>query len=188
MRRLTLLLPFVVIVSITAQTALKPPAPADYGQWETLVTPQRFGGQSNEGGGLSPDGKWLAYGITRSNGNNELRVAKIADGTVKTTAFGTQQAFSSDSKWVAFSIGCSETQQDRMRKDKKPVQNKLGILNLASGQQTVVDGVASFAFSPDGTWLAMRKYPPEKAGAAATPAATPAGRGGRGGGGGGGAG
>src|ERR1035438_4112563 len=107
MRRLNLLLPFAVIVSITAsitaQTKL-PPTPADYGQWESLVTPQRFGGQSNEGGGLSPDGKWLAYGINRSNGNNELRVTNIADGTVKTTAFGTQPVFSADSKWVAFSI------------------------------------------------------------------------------------
>jgi dienelactone hydrolase len=185
MHRLHLLLPFAVIVSITAQTPKQPPAPADYGQWETLVTPQRFGGASPEGGGLSPDGKWLAYGITRSNGNNELRVANIADSSVKTTAFGTQPVFSSDSKWVAFSIGYSEAQQDKMRKDKKPVENKLGLLNLATGQQTVVDAIVSFAFSPDGTWLAMRKYPPEKAGGAA-PSAAPAGRGGRGGAGGGG--
>jgi dipeptidyl aminopeptidase/acylaminoacyl peptidase len=178
MRRLSpilvLLLPLTLV--LIAQTApKKPPSPAEYGQWETLVTPQRYGG-------LSPDGKWLAYGINRSNGNNEVRITNIADGTVKTTAFGTQPAFSSDSKWAAFSIGYSEAQQDKMRKDKKPVQNKLGILNLASGQQTVVDAIVSFTFSPDGKWLAMRKYPPEKAGGAAAAAAgPPAGRGGRGG-------
>ncbi len=172
----TLILSSILAVSVTAQTAPKlPPTPADYGQWETLVISQRFAG-------LSPDGKWLAYGINRSNGNNELRVTNIADGTVKTTAFGTQPVFSVDSKWAAYSIGYSETQQDKMRKDKKPVQNKLGVLNLSTGQQTVVDAIVSFAFSPDGTWLAMRKYPPEKPGSpAAAVQGPPAGRGGRGG-------
>src|ERR1700722_7300162 len=125
--------------SLTAQTKL-PPAPADYGQWETLVETGAGGGRGGaSAGGLSPDGKWLAYGITRSNGNNELRVTNIAAGTAKTTAFGTQPAFSSDSKWLAFSIGYSETQADRLRKDDKPVQNKLGLLNLATGEQTEID-------------------------------------------------
>ena len=32
------------------------------------------------GGGLSPDGQWLVYAINRSNGDNELRITKLADG------------------------------------------------------------------------------------------------------------
>ena len=78
--------------------------------------------------GLSPDGKWLAYGINRQNGNEELRVTNIAAGTTKTIAFGAQHAFSSDSHWLASSIGYSETQADRMRRDNTPVQNKLALL------------------------------------------------------------
>ena len=75
---------------LTAQTKL-PPAPADYGQWETLVETGSLGGRGGGGGGgLSPDGKWLAYGINRSNGNDELRVTNLAAGTTKTTPFGTQ--------------------------------------------------------------------------------------------------
>jgi dienelactone hydrolase len=149
---------------LSAQTKLLPPTPADYGQWETLVE----GGGGGRGGGvatggLSSDGKWLAYGINRSNGNNELRVTNIAAGTTKTTAFGSQQAYSSDSRWLAFSIGYSETQADRMRKDNKPVENKLGLLNLASGDEIVIDSIQSFSFSPEGNWLAMRHYPPEAA-------------------------
>src|SRR5215470_15712108 len=136
---------------LAAQTKL-PPTPAEYGQWETLVDAGGGGGRGGAStGGLSPDGKWLAYGINRSNGNNELRVADIAAGTTKTTAFGTQPAYSDDSRWVAFSIGYSEAQQERMRKDNKPVQNKLGLLNLATGEQTVIEGIQSFAFSPTGT-------------------------------------
>jgi dipeptidyl aminopeptidase/acylaminoacyl peptidase len=149
--------------SLTAQTKL-PPTPAEYGQWETLS--EGAGGGRGGGGasGLSPDGKWLAYGINRQNGNEELRVTNIAAGTTKTTAFGTQHAFSADSHWLAFSIGYSETQADRMRRDSTPVQNKLGLLNLATGEQTTIDGIQSFSFSPGGTWLAMRHYPPEAAG------------------------
>ncbi len=145
---------FVTVASAHAQS--KPPvAASDYGQWESLVTFREYGG-------LSPDGKWLAYGINRSNRNNELRVTNIADGTTKTIAFGSQPAFSSDSRWVAYSIGISEAQEEKLKKDKKPVPKKIGLLNLTTGELTTVDGIESFAFSPDGSWLAMRRLPPEK--------------------------
>ncbi|MGA2195806.1 MAG: hypothetical protein ABSH40_11090, partial [Bryobacteraceae bacterium] len=177
--RPTLLVLFLAC-SLTAQTKL-PPAPADYGQWETLVEAGGGGGRGGGAGagGLSPDGKWLAYGINRSNGNNELRVTNIAAKTTKTAAFGTQAAYSADSKWLAYSIGYSETQADRMRADNRPVQNKLGIMSLATGDQTVIDDIEAFSFSPTGAWLAMRQYPPQRAGAAGSAA----GRGGAGGGG-----
>src|SRR5215831_10736095 len=134
----------------------KPPVPpSDYGQWESLAT-------FRDHGGLSPDGKWLAYGVNRSNRNNELRVTSIADGTTKTVAFGTQPAFSSDSRWVAYSIGIPESQEEKLKKDKKPVPKKIGLLNFSTGELSTVDGIESFAFSPDGAWLAMRHAPPEK--------------------------
>ncbi len=139
----------------TCGQAKAPVPPADYGQWETLVAIREYGG-------LSPDGKWLAYGINRSNRNNELRIARIADGNSKIAAFASQPVYSSDSRWVAYAIGYSEAQEERMKKDKKPVQKKMGLLNLATGEQTVLDGIESFAFSPTGSHLAMRRYPPEK--------------------------
>ena len=152
----------VITASLTLATAIslygqsKPPVPpSDYGQWESLATFREYGG-------LSPDGKWLAYAVTRSNRNNELRVTNIADGTTKTIAFGAEPAFSSDSRWVAYSIGISEAQEEKLKKEKKPVPKKIGILNLTTGDLSTVDGIESFAFSPDGAWLAMRRTPPEK--------------------------
>src|SRR5208282_6555702 len=156
MPRISAALILVLGFTLTTQAQTKAPAqPADYGQWESLAVPREFGG-------LSPDGKWLVYSINRSNRENELRVTNIADGTTKTAAFGTQPVFSSDSRWVAYAIGYSEAQEEKMRKDKKPVQRKMGLLNLATGEQTVVDSIESFAFSPTGTYLAMRRYAPEK--------------------------
>jgi dipeptidyl aminopeptidase/acylaminoacyl peptidase len=113
-------------------------------------------------GGLSPDGQWLTYTINRSNGNNELRVTKIADGTEKVAAFGEQPVYSADSKWIAYSIGQSEAEREKLKSEKKPVQNNLGLLNLATGETSTFEGVESFAFSADGAFLAMRRYPPER--------------------------
>src|ERR1039458_6427815 len=156
MRRTAALVLVILGFAILIGAQTKPPVtPADYGQFETLAP-------SGPTGGLSPDGKWLAYGINRSNRNNELRITNIADGTTKVTAFGTQPVFSSDSNWVAFAVVNSEAQDEKLRQQKKPIQRKMGLLNLSTEDQTVVDAIETFSFSPNGTYLAMRKYAPEK--------------------------
>jgi dienelactone hydrolase len=137
------------------QAGTAPPAPPDFGQWERLAT-------SADHGGLSPDGRWIAYGINRTNGENELRVTSVADGATKTFPFGAQQAFSSDSKWLAASIGISESQQEKLRKEKKPIRRKLAIEHLSTGEISTIDGVETFAFSADGRQLLMRRYGPER--------------------------
>jgi dipeptidyl aminopeptidase/acylaminoacyl peptidase len=144
-----------VALVLFAQTPLPPPAPADFGPWERLAP-------AGDRGGLSPDGRWLAYAINRTNGENELRVTNVGDGTTKTIAFGAQPAFSADSRWAAVSVGVSEAQQEKLRKDKKPIRRKLTVANLATGDLTTIDNVESFAFSPDGTQLLMRRYAPER--------------------------
>lgn len=132
-----------------------PAGPADWGRWESLRVMPR---------GLSPDGKWVAYGIHRSNYEDELRITNVADGTTKTAAFGGQPAFSADSKWIAYSIGQSEAQQEKLRQQKKPIHDKLGLLQLATGETTTIDGVSGFAFNADGSRIALRRYPPERPG------------------------
>jgi len=156
MRKTLTAITLVLSLCYGVRAQMKAPVqPADYGQFESLFMSRDFGG-------LSPDGKWLAYGINRSNRNNELRITKIEDGTTKTAAFATQPVFSADSRWVAYGIGYSEAQEEKMKKDKKPVHRKLGLMNLSTGEQTVIEGIESFAFSPNGAYLAMRRYAPEK--------------------------
>jgi dipeptidyl aminopeptidase/acylaminoacyl peptidase len=138
-----------------AQAPPRPPAPADFGQWERLQT-------TGERGGLSPDGRWLVYAINRTNGENELRIASVGDGATKTIAFGSAPVFSADARWLAASVGYSEAQQDKMRKDKKPIRRKLALVNLASGVVTTFEATETFAFSADGRHLLMRHYAPER--------------------------
>jgi len=139
----------------TPSSAQQKPAlsPTEYGRWETLQSqPQP----------LSPDGRWLVYGIARSDGQRELRVTDLQSSKTTPLPFGEQPAFSADSQWLADLVGLSETEEAALKKAKKPVHKKLRLTRLATGETTTVDGVEMFAFSATGTHLAMRRYPPEK--------------------------
>ena len=153
-------------VSSSAFAQTKPTVtPADYGKWETLGS-----------GAISPDGKWLAYEIRRSSGDGELRVAPTAGGKTQVAASCSGAAFASDSRWLACSATVSETEQDKLRKARKPVRNKLTLMDLAGGAVTTVDEVQSFAFAGEGPYLSFRKYPPTPAAVGGTAAAPTGGR------------
>ena len=140
----------------TEAQQLRPPATADFAQWEALAFQPR-GGQ----GPLSPDGKWIAYGINRSNRNNELRIANVASGDTAVAAFGDQPAFSADSKWIAYGIAISEAEEAKLRKAKKPLHRKMGLRNLSTGEGATFDSTESFAFNHNGLRIAMKRYPAE---------------------------
>lgn len=151
-RKFLLPLFLLLLVPALAFAQTRPTVPpSEYGQWEYLLTPN-----------LSPDGKWLAYGIVRPSRNNERRIVSVAGGEPKIAPFALQPVFSADSRWAAYSMGYSEAQEEKLRKDKKPIHRKLGLLNLASGEQTIIEGIESFAFSPNGAYLAMRRYVSER--------------------------
>jgi dipeptidyl aminopeptidase/acylaminoacyl peptidase len=138
----------------SAQSKL-PASPSEWGQFEQLGLLAR--------GGLSPDGKWLVYAINRSNRNNELRIRNVAGGVEKTVPFGSLPSFSADSKWIAYGIGYSEAQEERLRTQRRPIHRKLGLLKLDSASEpTTVDGIESFAFDPGGRFIVMRRYAPER--------------------------
>ena len=154
--RQTIRLLSLLVLSGAAGAQAPSPVPAsDYGQWESLVAQPR--------GGLSPDGAWLAYGINRSSRDNELRVVKLADGTSKTVAWATQATFAANSRWLAYAIGLSEAEEEKLRKARKPLHRKLGILSLTTGETAILEGIDTFAFNASGTHLAMRRYAPERA-------------------------
>ncbi len=142
-------------VQVQSGQALQPPGFDDYGQWESL---SRGGSR----GGFSPDGRWIAYGINRTNRENELRLRKITDGTTEVIEYGSQPVYSSDSKWFAYRVGRSESERERLRENEQPVQDDLGYRNLETGDVFTVEGINMFTFSPDGGFLVMRRYTPER--------------------------
>jgi len=108
-------------------------------------------------------------------------------------------SISADSKWLAFTIYPQSTAgQSRAGRGGNgarsggaqgaapatgPQQNKLGLVNIATGEKKEFDRVRRFAFNGDKpTWLAMQSYPEAAAGGGDAAAAPAGGRGGRGGG------
>ena len=162
MRSWSLLLLFTAAMLIAEQKPAAPPAA--FAKWETLGT-----------GDLSPDGKWLVYSIRHVNTDEELRVASLTGARKEiVAAFGRRPLFSDDSRFLAYAIGMSEAEHDKLKKSKKPIEDKLGILNLSTGETVVIEKVDAFAFSKDGRFLAMRKYAPERPSTTPAPTQPPA--------------
>ncbi|MFK7741009.1 MAG: prolyl oligopeptidase family serine peptidase [Planctomycetota bacterium] len=135
------------------KAGLKTLTAADYGRWESLRSP----------GTLAPNGKWLAFTVTRSNGEDELHLAPSdgADEARATVPYGRSAQFSDDSHFFACLVGLSESSREKLEKQKKPVQNRFEMHELDTGTVTNIDGVASFAFSEDGKHVALKRYRPK---------------------------
>jgi dipeptidyl aminopeptidase/acylaminoacyl peptidase len=143
---------------LPAQTAQRPAQPAarepvgpeDYGRFETTGA-----------GRLSPDGRWLAHAVSRVNEQNELRVRLIGRDSMVVVPFGGSPAFSGDSRWLAYSMGVSTSERERLTEAKTPVRNRAELLDLRTGRVAALGEIESYEFSPDGAWLALRGYAPE---------------------------
>ena len=133
-----------------ADDPLTPVKPADYGQFERL-------GRGN----LSPDGRWLAVSISRVNEENELRIHRTDSDSVVVIPYGSIASFSNDSRWLAYQIGMSEEDRKALQKQEKPLRQRLGFLNLTTGDTTSIDAVSGFQFSNNGAYLAMGRYAPK---------------------------
>ncbi len=124
-------------------------SPADYGQWESL----------GRGTRLANDGRWLACPIRRVNGKNEIRLHMLATDAQEVFENASNPAFSADSQWLAFSIGRSPDEREKLEKEKKPIQYKLGLHSLVDGNTVEFEKIQSFSFSEDGKFLVMQLYP-----------------------------
>jgi dipeptidyl aminopeptidase/acylaminoacyl peptidase len=142
----------VVLMSAVPVLAQQKPTltPDDYDQWE------RLGGAE-----LSADGAWMAVSITRVSDDRELRIHSTTSDSVVVVEHGTGAEFSPDNGWIAYLIGHSQEEREAAAKSDTELHDKLGLLNLRTGEQTERADFASFAFSDDGHYLALRRYKPE---------------------------
>lgn len=178
--------PSLALRSVHAQGA--PPAasgparamtPADIAAWKTL-----------RGATLSNDGAWFAYIQAPNEGDAEVIVRQTAEGgKVHRFAIGEAPAggggpggggspglqLSGDGKWVAMLVYPKAADAKRMRQQRRPIQTKALVVNLATGEQKEFERVRRIQLGGDSPrWLAMHAYGPD----------APAGGGGAGGGGG----
>ncbi|CAN5706727.1 prolyl oligopeptidase family serine peptidase [soil metagenome] len=149
---------------------------------------------------LSNNGEWFAYRVAPQEGDAELVVRNVASG--KETKFnlgevgapgggggrgggaadggGAGLSFSDDSKWIAFNTNPTRAEGQRLRRQRRPVEGSVSVVNLATGDKKEYPRIRRFAFSGDAsTHIALQRSPAQAAGAGAGgcgAAAAPSGR------------
>jgi dipeptidyl aminopeptidase/acylaminoacyl peptidase len=136
----------------TTHSVGKQMTPADLKAWRSIRSPV-----------LSNDGRWFAYVLAPNEGDASVIVRQTADGAREqrfpigelpagaANPFGAAGpatlAISGDSRFLAFTIYPTEREGRRLRQQHRPPQNKVAVLNLATGQKTEFERIRRFAFS-----------------------------------------
>ena len=142
---------------------------------------------------ISNDGHWIAYRMSPIEGASDVivrategeQVYKFPVGESPSAGGGAAGAgeigppaatlrFSEDAKWVAFMVYPSRAESARLRRQRRPIQAKVQLLDLTSGKDVTIENVRRFAFAGErGGWIALQKAPATGGapGGASTPAA-----------------
>ena len=148
--------------------------PADISSWKMI-----------RGATLSNDGTWFGYLLAPNEGDAEVILRQTAsNGKEYRFAIGEPPAagpggtgvqLSGDGKWAAFLTYPKAADQKRMRRERRPVQAKATLVNLATGEKREFEKIRRIAFSGESPkWVALQVY---AAGQGAPAAAAPAGPG-----------
>src|SRR6185503_8141390 len=153
---------------------------------------------------LSSDGQWFGYRLAPQEGDAEI-VLKRVRGESKELRFpGGEQpqgeggggggrgaaagggataslAFSEDGKWAAFTTYPTRAAAQRLRRQRRPIQSSVTLVNLASGDKKEYPKIRRFTFSNDSSaWIALHRFGPDTPAAGGGGGAAAAGGGGRG--------
>ena len=123
----------------------------DYGKWQSIG--------AND---LSPNGQWIAYQIVVQEDNDTMYVINRNSDKVYKIEFASQLEFSKDNKWIAYRIGLPFKEAEKLRDQSKPIEYKMGVLNLETGKKEVIQNTTRFGFSRNGKFLAVYLAPPKE--------------------------
>jgi len=164
MRKAKIFCVFAVgLALVLLSSALLADAPEAAGQGTPITLQDILAWKTIGTSAVSDDGAWLAYRITPTEGDAEVVVRQTrGDKEFRFPAGetgGNDLAFSDDSKWVAFSASPTKKEADQLRKGRKPVQNKVLLVDLSTGKETTFEKTRRFAFSGEkGGWVALQKF------------------------------
>jgi dipeptidyl aminopeptidase/acylaminoacyl peptidase len=187
---LTLVACFTLVGFAANGASEHPMTLADILAWKRIQTPV-----------ITADGAFFAYRLTPAEGNAEVIVRNLKTGKEDRYPAGDRVAstppppagappnpaaaaagagggptFSDDGKWVAFTAYPLTRDAKRMRRDRRPIQTKVVLVELATGKKVEFEKTRRFAFSGENsTTIALQRYGAEAAATPAAGAAAPAG-------------
>ena len=141
---------FFFFINVNAQQK-KHLHPEDYKKWQSLAYAD-----------LSPNGEWIAYQVTVQEDNDSLFVMNRNTNKMYRLEFGSGPEFSKDNQWIAYRIGLPFKDAEKLREQSKPIEYKMGLLNLTTGKKEIVQNINRFAFSRNGKYLAVYLSPPKE--------------------------
>jgi dipeptidyl aminopeptidase/acylaminoacyl peptidase len=147
-RLATFLLLALIFFSANAQK--KNLAPEDYLKWQSIGATD-----------ISPNGQWVAYQVTVQEDNDTMYVVNRSTNKVYKLEFSSAPEFSKDNKWIAYRTGLPFKEAEKLRDQSKPIEYKMGLLNLETGKKEVVQNISRFGFSRNGKFLAAYLAPPK---------------------------
>ena len=157
--------------AITAwgQTQQRPIELADIMAWKGI-----------SGTALSENGEWFAYRLGPAEGDSEVIIRqtkgdkefKFSVGEVpqppavfgpgdlaNLPVTGPAVAFSSDGKYAVFTMFPSRSEAAQLKKQRKPLQNRVGIVNLGTGEKIEIAAIARQAMHANHDALTRRVAP-----------------------------
>src|SRR5215467_1105972 len=149
---------------------------------------------------VSADGQWYGYRYAPQEGDAEVVVKRI-HGDKKELRFpigelpqggdgggggrggaiggGSNLAFSEDGKFVAFTTYPTRQAAQRLRRQRRPIQSSVTIVNLANGEKHDYPKIRRFAFSGESsTWIALHRFGADPGPGGGAPPTAAGGRGG----------
>lgn len=152
LKRLTpCLLVCLFFIQVTNAQQKKWLSPDDYGKWQNI-------GASD----LSPNGEWVAYQVTVQEDNDTLYVINRVSQKMYKLEFASSPEFSKDNQWIVYRIGLPFKEAEKLRDQSKPIEYKMGLLNLSSGKKETIQNINRFGFSRNGKFLAAYLTPPKE--------------------------
>ena len=144
--KLTALL-WLFVVSLTCGQEKSEPKPI---AWKNIPSWKSI---SNFSVQMSPDGKWIAYGVLPVEGDGELIVQKTAEPESKksypigSTSFPSL-SIAENSRWIAFKEYPKDSEKKAAAKNAgRGLTEKLILLDLNEDKKTVFEKVAGYAFN-----------------------------------------
>ncbi len=107
---------FVFTTGVFAQNTKHTLHKNDYDQWQSL-----------KAGSISPDGNWVSFVISPVEGNDTLYIKSTKGEELYSFPFGSNLAFSKDSKWASIRIGYSEEETKKKKEKKEPSGTSLNL-------------------------------------------------------------
>ena len=143
---------FSIVVN-SQESQLKPVPESDFGKWE------RF----NRGTSFSNNGAWIQYGIVTNDLDKIVTVTNTKTKESKQLVNTEAAIFSADNNWIAYKKVLSGKAQKKLdvsnrgKKSKKKAPQKMGVINLFTGDSLEFLDVVNYKFSGSNSYLAMKR-------------------------------